>query len=90
MRRERISSPKQIDPMLVARTIDEGTATEHVALLDVLFELMESKLYPGKDELNVEHTEVAWMLEDGGLYGLADSVRIVVVSRLGRMVRPIR
>lgn len=67
MRSERISSPEQIDPRLVARTIDECAATEHVALLDVLFELMESKLYPGKDELNDdEHTEVAWALEDGG------------------------
>lgn len=67
MRHGRISSPEQIDPRLVARTIDEGAATEHVALLDVLFELMESKLYSGKDELNDdEHTEVAWALEDGG------------------------
>lgn len=66
IRRERISSPEQIDPRLVTQTIDEGAATEHVALLDVLFELMESKLYPGKDELNDdEHTEVAWALEDG-------------------------
>lgn len=67
MRHERISSPEQIDPRLVAQTIDEGAATEHVALLNVLFELMESKLYPGKDELDDdEHTEVAWALEDGG------------------------
>lgn len=67
MRRERISSPERIDPRLVARTIDEGARTEHVTLLDMLFELMESKLYPGKDELDDdEHTEVAWALEDGG------------------------
>lgn len=66
MRRERISSPERIDPRLVARTIDEGARTEHVTLLDMLFELMESKLYPGKDELDDdEHTEVAWALEDG-------------------------
>ena len=58
---------ERIDPRLVARTIDEGARTEHVTLLDVLFELMESKLYPGKDELDDdEHTEVAWALEDGG------------------------
>lgn len=67
MRHGWISPPEQIDPRLVARTIDEGAATEHVALLDVLFELMESKLYPGEDELDDdEHTEVAWALEDGG------------------------
>lgn len=67
MRHGRISQPEQIDPRLIARTIGEGAATEHVALLDVLFELMESKPYPGKDELNDdEHTEVAWALEDDG------------------------
>ncbi|MCI6532756.1 MAG: hypothetical protein SO053_02585 [Bifidobacterium animalis] len=59
-------SLEQVDPQLIARTLDEGSATDRIDLLDVLYELMERKLYPNKEELNdAEHTEVAWALEDG-------------------------
>ena len=59
-------SIEQIDPQIIARTLDEGAGTEHIELLDVLYELMERQLYPHKDELDDdEHTEVAWALEDG-------------------------
>ena len=61
-----MQSIEQIDPQIIARTLDEGAGTEHIELLDVLYELMERQLYPHKDELNDdEHTEVAWALEDG-------------------------
>ena len=61
-----MQSIEQIDPRLIARTLDEGAGTEHIELLDVLYDLMERQLYPHKDELNDdEHTEVAWALEDG-------------------------
>lgn len=59
-------SIEQIDPQIIARTLDEGAGAEHIELLDVLYELMERQLYPYKDELDDdEHTEVAWALEDG-------------------------
>lgn len=59
-------SLEQVDPQLIARTLDEGSATDQIDLLDVLYELMERKLYPNKEELDDdEHTEVAWALEDG-------------------------
>lgn len=59
-------SLEQVDPQLIARTFDEGSATDQIDLLDVLYELMERKLYPNKEELDDdEHTEVAWALEDG-------------------------
>lgn len=61
-----MQSIEQIDPRLIARTLDEGASTDRIDLLDVLYELMERQLYPHKDELNDdEHTEVAWALEDG-------------------------
>ncbi|WP_242501650.1 hypothetical protein [Bifidobacterium pseudolongum] len=61
-----MQSIEQIDPQIIARTLDEGAGTEHIELLDVLYELMERQLYPHKDELDDdEHTEVAWALEDG-------------------------
>ncbi|UBY93968.1 hypothetical protein LDX61_06605 [Bifidobacterium pseudolongum] len=59
-------SIEQIDPQIIARTLDEGASTDRIDLLDVLYSLMEQALYPGKTELNDdEHTEVAWALEDG-------------------------
>ncbi len=61
-----MQSIEQIDPQIIARTLDEGAGTEHIELLDVLYELMERQLYPHKDKLDDdEHTEVAWALEDG-------------------------
>ena len=61
-----MQSIEQIDPRLIARTLDEGASTDRIDLLDVLYSLMEQALYPGKTELNDdEHTEVAWALEDG-------------------------
>ena len=54
-------SIEQVEPRLIARTIDEGASTDRIDLLDVLYSLMEQALYPGKTELNDdEHTEVAW------------------------------
>ena len=61
-----MQSIEQIDPRLIARTLDEGASTDRIDLLDVLYSLIEQALYPGKTELNDdEHTEVAWALEDG-------------------------
>ena len=61
-----MQSIEQIAPQIIARTLDEGAGTEHIELLDVLYELMERQLYPHNDALNDdEHTEVAWALEDG-------------------------
>ena len=57
---------EQVDPQRIARVLDEGAATDDTGLLDVLYELMERALYPGKEELDDdEHTQVAWALEDG-------------------------
>ena len=39
-------SLEQVDPQLIAHTLDEGSATDRIDLLDVLYELMERKLYP--------------------------------------------
>ncbi|KOA53900.1 hypothetical protein BAAA27672_07885 [Bifidobacterium animalis subsp. animalis ATCC 27672] len=59
-------SIEQVDPRLIARTLDEGASTDRIDLLDALYSLMEQALYPGKTELSDdEHTEVAWALEDG-------------------------
>lgn len=59
-------SIEQIDPRLIARTLDEGASTDRIDLLDVLYSLMEQAIYPDKTELNDdEHTEVARTLEDG-------------------------
>lgn len=59
-------SLEQVDPQLIAHTLDEGSATDRIDLLDVLYELMERKLYPNKEKLDDdEHTKVAWALEDG-------------------------
>lgn len=57
---------EQVDPQRIARVLDEGAVTDDTGLLDVLYELMERALYPGKEELDDdEHTQVAWALEDG-------------------------
>ncbi|PAU68284.1 hypothetical protein B1526_0469 [Bifidobacterium criceti] len=59
-------SIEQVDPQRIVRVLDEGAATDDTGLLDVLYELMERALYPGKEELDDdEHTQVAWALEDG-------------------------
>ena len=59
-------SLEQVDPQLIAHTLDEGSATDRIDLLDVLYELMERKLYPNKEKLDDDgHTKVAWALEDG-------------------------
>lgn len=59
-------SIEEIDPQLIRTTLEEGAATNNIVLFDVLYDLMEHKLYPGKDSLtDDEHTEVAWALEDG-------------------------
>ncbi|WP_101430123.1 hypothetical protein [Bifidobacterium pseudolongum] len=59
-------SLEQVDPRLIACTLDEGSSTDRIDLLDVLYSLMEQALYPNATELSDdEHTEVAWALEDG-------------------------
>lgn len=45
---------------------DEGTSTDRIDLLDVLYSLIDQALYPNTAELSDDgHTEVAWALEDG-------------------------
>ena len=61
-----VQSIEQVDPQLIARTLDEGASTDRIDLLDVLRSFMEQALYPNTAELSDdEHTEVAWALEDG-------------------------